>query len=108
MQLLNERVLSGALTVAPVNTLVVPPMLETVHVLAMKFVAVVAHTEEVPDLRLAEIATAEFFATPPTSSVVAEAAGAANAVRAIAADAARPSIFNFMILLAPSAMPGKF
>jgi hypothetical protein len=47
-----------------------------------------------PGRRLSVNVTDEFFVTPPSSSVVAEALAAANAIIAMAATAARPRIFR--------------
>jgi hypothetical protein len=58
---------------------------------------VVWRSEELPDTKLAVTVTAPTCGTPVISHVVADAVLVANAVRAIAATAARLNLFRYFI-----------
>lgn len=94
VQFSNVKVLIGPPTSSVLKGLTVDAaMADEVHVLAND-PSVRLMTIEVPDARLASMVTDSFFATPPTSNVVAEALPAVNAAMAIAATTPKPSFFT--------------
>src|SRR6476646_4936624 len=90
--------LRGPVTFVPLNTVVLPCTLDSLHVLAWVFSVSASVMDDSAD---AEIVTAPLCTVPPTSSVVAEAPPAVTAIRAMAATAARPSIFRYFMSCSP-------